>query len=306
MDPQGRWLWAPVLGGRAGIRAFAVDRQSGTLQELASSPFDLDHQTDQLVPAASGRFLFAAHAFTFVMETFAVDSAGLLASVSGSTLTVPAFVCAAPALHPSGRFLYVPLAEPDGIAPYGVNSSTGILTATGASAPVPDRPSSLTSDPSGRYLYLTTATPFSADTVFVYSIDSTSGSLTRVPGSAFDPAIDLTTANLRPNGLVLHPTGGFAYVTNRPGRTGARSLGVNVFSVQSSGRLGPNNLGPFTTEGRDPQGFALDPSGRFAYMLDATAGTIEAFAVDPATGGLSPIGAPVAAAPYPVGLAISP
>ena len=51
---------------------------------------------------------------------------------------------------------------------------------------------------------------------------------------------------------------------------------------------------------------ALDPAGRFAYILDAGTSTLEAFAADPATGALSPIGSPVSTARYSNVVVVSP
>ena len=305
LDVRGGWLWAPVAGGRGGIRAFAIDRASGMLRELTGSPLDIDREPDTLVAAPTGAFLFAVRFAHPGVQTLAVEASGSLVPVTGGSIATPASVSAAPFPHPSGRFLHVCFIEPEGIGTYLVNTVNGILTPMGPLSAVPAWPFSITEDPSGRFVYVTTnASNFSQDTLVLYSIDPGSGSLARVPGSAFDPVFDLYLADISPARVTFDPTGARAYVADRPGRTGARSRGYWVFPVQSSGRLGPTRLGPFTTEGGDPVALALDPAGRFAYVIDQFAARLQAFALDPATGALSPRGAPVPTGSLPTTLVV--
>ena len=101
-------------------------------------------------------------------------------------------------------------------------------------------------------------------------------------------------------------------VPDRPGRTGALSLGFWSFVFQASGLLGPSAVGPYSTPATapflvgDPAGFALDPAGRFAYMTDGTSDSISAFSIDSTTGALTPLGPPVPTGQYPAAIVVVP
>ena len=311
-DPRGRFLFVARAGGRGGIQAYSIDRTSGLLGDAPGSPFDLDHQADFLTPEPRGRLLWATRAFNDVIDVFSIDQAtGGLARAEGLAVAPLGFP-KEPALRPDGRFLYVPTFGPVAVLTYATDDATGRLTATGVPVQAPDVVSSIVVDPAGAFLYLTTATPFSSDTTFIYRIDAGTGALARVSGSAFAPGFDFATANLRPDRITFHPSGRFAYVADRPGRTGANSSGFWAFAVQSSGLLGPSAVGPFSTPANppfligDPLALALDPAGRFAYVTDATSNTVAAFAIDARNGALAALGAPVATGQAPMALVIVP
>jgi 6-phosphogluconolactonase len=306
-DPLGRFVYVARAGGRGGIHCFAVD-STGLLQDVAGSPFDLDHQADFLTPEREGGVLWATRHFNLIIEAFTVDGAtGALALAASTSFTRNAPL--EPALRPDGRFLYVPTSLD--VITFGADATTGRLTEAAPRVVAPDVVRSLAVDPEGAFLYLTTATPFTSDTLFLYEIDRTTGALTRVPGSALAPGFDPATANLRPDRVTFHSSGRFAYVADRPARTGAFSRGFWAFLAQASGALGPA-VGPFTTPATapflvgDPSALALDPAGRFAYVTDATASAVSAFSIDQSTGALTAIGPPVPTIQAPTSLVVIP
>jgi 6-phosphogluconolactonase (cycloisomerase 2 family) len=303
-DPQGRWLWAGTRGRPVGVQAFAIDRATGLLSALPGSPFLSGTEADALNPAVAGRFLVVTGSFPFVLGTAAVGAAGAL-TAQGGALSLTGFPSASPAFHPGGRYLFVPSADPNALAVFSFDPANGVLRATGANAAAPDRPRWASVDPSGRFLYLTTATPFSSNTLFLYQVNAATGALTRSAGSGFDPAFDPGAANLRAGTVTVDLAGRFAYVWDTPGRTGARSLGYSVFPIQAGGRLGPARTGPFTTRGGNPGAIALDPSGRFALVLDA-AGEVSSFTIDAATGALRLSSEPTATGSYPQAIVVVP
>jgi 6-phosphogluconolactonase len=294
VDPMGRFLFVARMGG--GIDVLSIDRTNGNLTPVAGSPFDTARQAEVLSLHPGGRFLWATRTFNFAIESFAVDSTtGALAyqstrSLNGTTPT-------ATAVSPDGVQMFFASGTVATVHAAVIDGTSGGLSVR-ASVGVPDSVRSLTVHPSGTFLYVTTATPFSSDTLFLFRIG---GSLSRASESVFAPGFDPVAANFRPGAITFDPVGRFAYVLDRSARTGVHSRGVFVFPVQPSGVLGPSALGPFSTPSLeplitgDPVAFALDPSGRFAYLADGTARTISAFTVDPATGSLSPSGSPRAA-----------
>ncbi|MEO5762395.1 MAG: beta-propeller fold lactonase family protein [Vicinamibacteria bacterium] len=294
LDPAGRFLYVARIGDRGGIEAFAINRATGALSPVPGSPFDLDHQADALLIDPNGRYVRAVRTFNFLIDTFSLDgTSGSLTPRPVSTRLDLDFAPAAPVFHPDGKRMYFSAATFSRVEQAAVDASSGTLSA-GSFTEVPDTVRSLTVDPTGALLYVTTATPFSSDTLFAYRISATGG-LTRWPGSVFASGFDPAANNLRPDIVTFDPTGRFAYVLDRAARTGARSRGVFAFPVQS-GLLGPTVLGPYSSPPTpplllgDPVAFALDPSGRFAFLLDQSASTVSSFVVDSATGSWTPSG----------------
>src|SRR5205814_3529376 len=118
---------------------------------------------------------------------------------------------------PSGRFLYVGMDDnffpfiPNGIAVFAINPLNGALTAVSGSPFMVDRTASpyiayITVSPTGRFLYLKYDSNIlsSSDTIRVYAVNGTTGSLTLVPGPI---------ATGQYSGAVhVDPQGKFAYV----------------------------------------------------------------------------------------------
>jgi 6-phosphogluconolactonase (cycloisomerase 2 family) len=279
---------------------FLVNRASGALGLASGSPYDLDRQTDALVVDPGARTLRAIRTFNSTIDTFSIDAATGALSLRTADALFLLVAPTTPVLRPDGRVLYFASGGLARVLTASVDSASGRLS-EGPALAAPDFVRSLAVSPSGSILYVTTATPFSSNTLFAYRITQSSGALTPVTGSVFAAGFDAAAANFRPDAVAFDPVGRFAYILDRAGRTGAHSRGVFVFPVQATGVLGPGVLGPFSTPATepflngDPVAFALDPSGRFAYLVDATSSTISAFTIDAATGSLSASGAPVAA-----------
>ncbi|MFI5183196.1 MAG: lactonase family protein [Vicinamibacteria bacterium] len=311
-DPQGRFLLVALAGGQGGIEVYAIDPLTGLLSDVPGSPFDEGRLASSPTLVAGGRFLWVARGDVHGLDLFGVDgtTGALTANPDASVSTSGAPY--ASVLRPDGQFLYFATVGPASVLTYAVNQTTGGLTAGGSAIEAPDTVSSLAFDATGVFLYLTTATPFTSNTVFLYRSGVANGGLTSLPGSAFDPGFDFAANDLRPDGVLFHPSGRFAYVPDRPGRAGAFSRGFWAFTFQSSGLLGPTAVGPFSTPPTapfligDPSGFALDPAGKFAYATDATSNSVSSFSIDPGTGALTPLGSPVATGPSPSAIVVVP
>jgi len=141
-----------------------------------------------------------------------------------------------------------------------------------------------------------------SDNVSVYAIDPTTGALAPVAGSPF-------SAGRLPRCVAVTPSGSFAYVANagidtQPG-------GVSIFAVNpTSGALTPVG-GSLMAAGERPWVVAVHTSGRFVYVasgLDSSPrnGDLRAFAVDRATGALTPAGSPFSLGKAPYSVAVHP
>jgi YVTN family beta-propeller protein len=250
-------------------------------------------------------------------------------------------------VDPFGKFAYVTNSgdvydygdEADGnVAMYTIDATTGALTSTGTingNCPGLCFPSSVVVDPSGKFAYVANAnSPGSAGSVFMYTINATTGALTSTgtiatgtdPASvAVDPAgkfayvanlgsndvsmytIDATTGALTsigtiatgtdPVSVAVDPAGKFAYVTN------SNSNDVSMYTINgTTGAL--TSIGTIAT-GTDPVSVAVDPAGKFAYVANLGSNDVSMYTIDATTGALTPSGT-IPAALSPTSIAVHP
>jgi len=118
-------------------------------------------------------------------------------------------------------FAYVANYGDDTVSIYAVDAATGQLRARGYVA-AGKNPNSVTVDPSGKFVYVASyGARLTLSEVYVYAIDSNTGTLTAVTGSPFD-------AGAAPTGIAIDPSGKFAYVTN------SVSTNILAYSINSS------------------------------------------------------------------------
>lgn len=135
--------------------------------------------------------------------------------------------------------------------------------------------------------------------VSVLTIDLQTGQATPAPGSPFPVGGNA-------EGVAADPLGRFLYVTvnkvTPPVETFVRSFRIDA----ASGSLTP--VGSQVPTGVAPVSVAVEPRGRFVYVAAGqNSGTVWAYAIDPATGGLTGVpGSPFAAGDGPATLAIDP
>jgi 6-phosphogluconolactonase (cycloisomerase 2 family) len=207
-----------------------------------------------------------------------------------------------------GKFAYVANQTDNTISAYTIDSTTGALTAVPGSpfgAAVLHAPTGLAADPAGKFLFvanecgsiLCTISPTVSGNVSVFTIDSTTGALVEINGSPF-------FAGLSPVSLVVDPTGKFLYVVNLNGGP-PLSAGVSAFSINSStGVLTPLTVSSYAT-GQEPISVAMDPAGKFLYVVNAFDRNVSAYTINSTTGALSPVtGSPFSVQIAPRGVAV--
>jgi 6-phosphogluconolactonase len=122
------------------------------------------------------------------------------------------------------------------------------------------------------------------DKVFVYRLDAVRGTL--VAGNPPDVA---SRAGAAPRHADFHPTQPFVYVINELDST----IAVSRFTLDA-GRLEPlqviTTLPTSYTGNNSGAEIAVAPSGRFLYGSNRGHDSIAIFAIDTATGGLTPVG----------------
>jgi 6-phosphogluconolactonase len=289
-DSKGKFLYY-FDSPEGKIDVFSINPVTGNISPAGGSPFSAGTATTfGLAGAAidpSGRFFYLASLLVappFVgLNIFGVNAqSGGLTPIAGSPFTT-ANVAFAAVTHPSGKFVY--LSGSDGtIAAFEIDSITGMPTpVSGSPFPIP-APAALfftAIDPSGKYLYA--SIPLKLDSgppsalvpdnrIFAWSIDSTTGSLSPVPGSPF------TTGSV-PEQMVIDPSGKFLYLPN------VQDHAVSGFSIdQNSGVLTPVSGSPFSIPASL---LVIDPSGK--YLFAAAGKMINGYNINPSTGELTPI-----------------
>jgi 6-phosphogluconolactonase (cycloisomerase 2 family) len=217
VDPTGRYLYvSQIIGITASIVAFDINLISGDLTPLPGSPFPLSTPgcSDVLVTQITdpmGRFLYVSDGFSFLaVSAFAISgTTGTLKEVLGSPFPDPSrndcdFTGEISGLtaEPTGRFLYVGFIDNNFYPTHNTIQVFAINAGNGALTHVKDTAvnyggyngGALAADPSGKYLYT------SSDVgVIGFSINSSTGYLTQLPGSPFSPLPSLM------QGLIVSP-----------------------------------------------------------------------------------------------------
>ena len=133
-----------------------------------------------------------------------------------------------------------------------------------------------------------------SNTISVYSISSSDGTLTEAAGSPF-------ATGSRPVALALSPSGKFLYVASS---SLPKVFGYSVTS--GTGNLTAITGSPFAV-GNGPSALVVDPSEHFLYVTNFIDNTVSGLSIDPASGGLSPaLDSPFVAGTGPVSVTIDP
>jgi 6-phosphogluconolactonase len=219
--------------------------------------------------------LAASAAGSKVANTLGTPVVNSAISTSYWPLTLPGaaatdiFVPSAINVAGAGAYVYV--------AGYDANTNAGYIFgfapgSDGALAALPGfpvqvgtHPSSITSDPSGSYLYVTDAAQNAA-----YGFQISGGALTPLNGSPF-------ATGSQPSAIVLDGTAKYAIVAN------TQDSNVTVYSV-NSGSL--SKLGTYTT-GTQPVAIGIDPSlNQYIYTANFLGNTVSGFQLNPGDGTL--------------------
>lgn len=320
-DPAGKFLYVANQASK-NVSAYSI-ASDGTLSALPGSPFALTDKGIDIAVAPSGKFVFVAQGSTGgSVAVFSIGSNGALSQVAGSPFALH-HVPNAVITDPSGKYLYVATGP---VEAFSIDQNSGALT------PVPGEPFQVTGppncptcagttiafnlavDPTGAHLY--TADSF-AGSVFAFDIDSSTGTLSTVPGAPFvdrmptgqpmDPAFN-------PYGIAIGAQGKFLYgynsgdediatfpINTATGALGTVQISVNTFGGACAGQL-----------------LRIDSTGKFMYGLGATGPNCNGFpgvigyAINQTSGTLTPIPPPdgvtlaIDTVPFNDGLALVP
>jgi 6-phosphogluconolactonase (cycloisomerase 2 family) len=273
-----QFLYVPV-GGLANIEAFSITRASGTLTAISGSPFASQPADDTVTTDPNGRFLFVGGKNSPSISVYQINATtGALTPVPGSPFrSFNVGFANSLTVDGTGKFLYVGQTfSSNPVAVFSINQITGTPTET-ASSPFHLGVAVVQADPSGGFLFgVADSTGTSGDKhIHVFSIDSTTGAPTAVPGSPF------ATISV-PFALAVHPSGKFIYPSVADGSGSTTSLegyGLNT----TTGALTPLSGSPFTAipivsncqfEQSGADGFCLNATGFSVLGVNSTTGAL--------------------------------
>ncbi len=271
IDPASKFLFLtdPQLGG---IYVYTINASTGALTMVTGSPFAV--QSGILAVHPSGKFLISMYpnagsgAGPSVLKIN--TQTGALTVVPG-TFTTP--YADSVALDPSGNFVYVGQGSTYGtLTVFRMNSTTGALTQ------VPNSPfatggiynSGLSVDPSGHYLYLSTALPFTGgfQLLETLSVNEQSGAVSPVTTTALAPFNGYYIAGFTTGAKPVSFSDAYAYVANSPMTGISTQNGILQYSVNASTGI-LTQVGSLYAVSNGPQVLALHPTQQELYSSEA-------------------------------------
>lgn len=290
-------------GSNGQITSYHVDDISGSLSEVAGSPFSSGGVNPVAeVPSPNGQVLYVANHDSSNIAEFVIGTNGQLSSPA-NTYTTPGTDPVALAINTSGTLLFVvdyfapgysaATPGPGALVVYPINTdgSLGSPVVNGGASysPLQCYPGGVAVTANGKFAYVTntnsvvvtTSSPTAGalpgtppgcptqGTVSGFSVAST-GALTPVAGSPF-------LAGASPTGIAIDPTSRFVYVTD------STQNQLIAYDILAAGQLNPVINGPFGT-GIFPVGVVVDPRGEYIYVTNFNDGTISEYSIAQANG----------------------
>ena len=275
VSPDRRFLYAALRSDNFPASSFAIDRASGRLTHLATTP--LPASMAYIITDRTGRHLLAASYPGNELAINPIDADGHI--VEKPTQLVPN----RPKSHcilvdAANKHCYATSLGADIVMEWKFDPATGTLSPNGPGA-VHTKPGAgprhMALHPSGHFLYLITET---TATIGTYAIDPASGTLSELQFVDARPAG--FTAQPAAADLHVTPDGRFLYGSERKTSTLA---GYRI--DPEKGTLSP--IGHFPTE-KTPRGFNIDPRGRFLLSVGLDSNAMTVYHIDPQSGALTP------------------
>jgi 6-phosphogluconolactonase (cycloisomerase 2 family) len=209
---------------------------------------------------------------------------------------------------PSPGYAYVTSAsegepQPGVVYQYAVGTDGSLTSLSAASVAAGMIPTSIVSDPTGRYVYVVNE----GDTTISQYVVGTGGGL--VPLSPAAVSLGEPFPAIAGSAATIDPTGRFLYVVVAPRDPPGLVASITQYSIGSGGTLTPLTPAYVNVSASAVGPLAIDPSGHYAYLAGATTGLggqISQFSLadDGSLSALTPAG--VAATAPTTGIAIAP
>jgi 6-phosphogluconolactonase (cycloisomerase 2 family) len=285
-----------VANGDDTVSAFALDPETGALTPGPLINLKTDMQPQSLAVTPSGKFAYVVGSYYNTVYAYSIDPVtGAWNGVPGTPFW-PGVRPSRIAVDPTGRYVYVVSYDNGAVAALRINADSGALSLVpGSPFPAAGGPFEIAVEPEGKFAYVLNA---DTETVTAFAIDGATGALTSL-GAPVAVGSD-------PQSLTVDPSGRHLYVPNLVSRD------ISAFDIDvGSGVLTPVPGSPFTAPQlwgftQLPWEVAVEPSGRFAYVINMGSMTLSSYSIDAATGALTPSGYMVTVGDPPKAIAVGP
>jgi 6-phosphogluconolactonase len=288
-------------GGGGGISTPQTYTIGGAVSGLADgeSVGLADNGADTLTVSGNNTFTFAmkvdqngSYAVTVTTQPKGQNCA--VTSGSGSSAMANVTTVAVACTN-RPQYAYVVNNGSNTVSQYAIDASGMLSPLSVATVATGNSPQSITIDPSHKYAYITN---LADNTVSQYVIQ---GDGTLAPNAPATIGVGHS-----PWAVTVSPSGAWAYVANSADNT------ISQFSINTAGALVATAITPVAT-GIEPWNITLSPNGKYVYVanhgnLPPGGMTISQYAVDAATGALTPLNPATLPTPfpYPGGITVDP
>jgi 6-phosphogluconolactonase len=293
---MGRIFWRsrPIRSfcSAGGVEGFAINAVSGKLTPINQQSSEGDEAAFVTVDP-SGRNVLAANYAAAAATVLPIDASGKLSPASCVIHETGSSVDPVRQTHaythsincdPAGKFAITCDLGADKLFIYKLDADAGKLTPNdppSVSVPAGSGPRHLTFSPNGKFVYQINEM---GATVIAFSFDATAGRLTQIQSVKLlkDDVTGNTSAEVQ-----IDPSGRFLYASNR-----LTTNYLTIFSIDpQSGEL--TLVGYQDSLGKTPRNFRIEPTGRYMLLANQNSDNLVLFAIDQATGKLTPVGQPV-------------
>jgi len=272
------------------IAIYRVDRRTGLLSEIKSSPIDSGVRSNfRMAMSPDGALLYVPGRFTSNLMVFRSDvETGALTPLKKNNFSTRGKRARYVDVSADGRFVYVTNTVSGTIAAFKVDSdnvtikpvegmpfrtgSTTVRNKTAGEIIEGDSPQQVIVHPSGKFLYVPN---WITGEMSGFRINSVTGALTPIPGAK-------TETGIYPFSGTVSPSGKYLYVVNYG--TGD----ISIFKInEKTGQLTSVEEESKVKSGGEPVNILLDKAGRFAYVPSYSDVSMAVFDVDAHNGKLT-------------------
>jgi 6-phosphogluconolactonase (cycloisomerase 2 family) len=243
------------------VRSYTINATTGALT-LAGGPVPAGTSPYSVAIDPSSRFAYVANINSSDVWAYKINqTTGALTKINSYTtgLLSPDWLT----VDPTGRFLFVAITccgNPGaGVTAYSINANSGALTlVNGSPFGLPSgmgTASSVTTDPTGRFVYVSGGSQSGLNGVAAFSVNSSTGVLTLVTPVPIPGGI-------APWALTVDPADRYLYMTNNDAT-------ISGYTIDNTNGV-PTQMAnsPFIAGG-STRGIVVDPSGKFVYLVDS-------------------------------------
>jgi YVTN family beta-propeller protein len=302
VDPTGRFAYVAnqgCFGSFPGSVSMYQIGPTGTLSSLGTIPAGSAPISITVDPL--GKFAYVANTDSKDVSTYIIDpSTGVLTALGKTTVGAAAWSIS---IDPSGRFAYLANSLGNDVLMYAIDPNTGALTSIGSTVPETGPlgtpwagPISVTVDPLGRVAYVSIqgdGGDMTNGSVSVYTINPNTGVLT-FTGRA-DGSCGASVSLCGPDAVAIDRSGKFAIAVGAYG-------GVSLYTINATTGILTSIDTANTGHSR---AVALDPTGKYAYVVNFDSNDVSTYAIDVSGGTLTPTGT-IPAGSNPSAIAIAP